>query len=175
VNILGIDLGSKVMAFAILQDGKYVKSWAVDLTGEGNIYVMVHNAILEALRDWEYFCKPTTENFIAFEYITMNFGWQRILLEIVGIVKTICGQRDIGFIEISPTTIKKAVLGIGNPPKKEKKAMMVKAVNEKFGLAIESHDEADSIGIAYCAWLMEKEPNNKGVWHDITRASYGFK
>jgi hypothetical protein len=145
------------MAFAILDNSKYIKSWSVDLAVEGNIYVMVRQSVMEALRIWDATCEPTTDRFIAFESIPMRFGWARILIEIVGIVKTICGQRDLGFMEISPTTVKLRILGKGNPPKKEKKAMMVKAINDKFGLAIESHDESDSVAIAFTAWLMEKE------------------
>lgn len=157
VEILGCDIGSKSLAFAILSNDKYIKSWLVEFPKEQNLYVLTHNAILEALRIWESVCEPTTEKIVVFESIPMRFGWARVLIEIVGVIKCVVARADITFDEISPTTIKKAILGIGNPPKKEKKQLMVDAINKKFGLAIESHDQADSIAIAFSAWLIEKE------------------
>jgi Holliday junction resolvasome RuvABC endonuclease subunit len=161
VNILGIDIGSKVMAFAILKDGKYIKSWFVDVADKNaNIYLLAHNAVLESMRIWESECLiDKNEDFVCFEDIPMRFGWARILVEIVGIVKTICGRRDYGFVELSPTTIKKKMLGSGKSPEnqKEKKQLMIDYINKKFGLALNEHNLADAIAIALTAYLLEKE------------------
>lgn len=160
MHVLGIDIGSKSLAFAFIRDGKYIKSWVSDFLGNENVYALAHDALLEALRIWEMEnLIDKNEDFIAFENIPMRFGWSRILIELVGGIKTMLAQRDYGFVEISPTTIKKAMTGSGKSPKEyeDKKRLIINAVNERFGLAITNDHEADSVAIAYTAWLLEKE------------------
>lgn len=160
MNVLGIDIGSKSFAFAFIKDGEYVKSWVSDFLGNENVYALAHDALLEALRIWEMEnLIDKNSDFIAFENIPMRFGWARILIELVGHIKTVCGQRDLGFMEISPTTIKKCILAYGKSPKdqKEKKALMVNKINEMFGLSLTDHNESDACGIAFTAWLLENE------------------
>ncbi len=170
-NVLGIDLGSFSMAFAILEDGKYIKSWAVRVgyTQEElrktpeleqlNLYKTAHDVTLEAIRIWENSCLSDVDSLIAFEDIPMRFPASRKLIEVGAIIKTICSQRDILYDEISPTTVKKTMTGSGKSPKdhKEKKQLMVNAVNEGFGLKIEDHNIADAVAIGMTAYLLEKE------------------
>jgi Holliday junction resolvasome RuvABC endonuclease subunit len=146
------------MGVAVITDGRYVKSWYVEFAQTENIYLLTHNTVIDALRIWESSCEPTAEDFIAFENIPMRFGWSRILIEVVGGIKTILAQRNLPFMEISPTTIKKCLTGSGKSPKgyDNKKQLIINAVNEKFGLAITEDNEADAIGIAWTAWLIEK-------------------
>jgi hypothetical protein len=146
------------MGVAILTDGKYIKSWHVEFPKTENIYLLTHNAVIDALRKWESSCEITTDDFVCFENIPMRFGWSRILIEAVGGIKTILAQRNIPFMEISPTTIKKQLTGSGRSPKgyDNKKQLIINAINEKFDLSITEDNEADSVAIAWTAWLIEK-------------------
>lgn len=50
--------------------------------------------------------------------------------------------------EVAPTTLKKFVCGKGNV----KKAAMVSRITKSLGVALETDDEADAIGLAHLGW-----------------------
>lgn len=162
MNIISCDLGTKSLAFCILIDGKYDKSWVVDISDENsNLYVVAHNAILEALRVFDFVCYKcsTADDFFVIEHIPLRFPTARPLVEVATLAKLVCSYRNFPYMEISPTTVKSRVLGSGKSPKdqKEKKALMVDKINEMFGLALTDHNESDACGIAFTAWLLENE------------------
>jgi crossover junction endodeoxyribonuclease RuvC len=66
------------------------------------------------------------------------------------IVMNLC-QAGIGYSEISPTAMKKAITGSGTAQKKTVQLMTAKLLHLPAQMKID--DAADGLGLAFCAWI----------------------
>lgn len=87
------------------------------------------------------------------EYAFSGGGGGRVfhIGEIGGVLKILLWERGIDVIIVGNKTMKRFIAGKGNAEKPE----MVAAIKNRFGLIVDSHDEADGCGLMLTgeAWM----------------------
>ena len=157
MNILGIDPGSKKMGFSILVDGEYSRSWWADLRSNTNIYIQTYEAVLSAFRVLESNYRLTADDLVVIEDFFPRGNGAKLLLKVIGVIMLVLARHDIPYIEVVPNAVKASMCGKIKTPKnlKEKKMLMINAVNQRFNTNIKDDNEADAVAIAYCGYLKE--------------------
>lgn len=70
----------------------------------------------------------------------------KVANELRGVVKLLCGQYNVRYVETAPTTLKKFATGYGGSKKRKvTKEHMIAAAKERFGYRGNNDDEADAL------------------------------
>ena len=88
--------------------------------------------------------------------------------ELGGVVKLALHERGIPFVIVAPAALKKFVCGRGNADK----AVMLKAIYQRFAIDTDDHNVADAIGLMYigralCGWYEPTTDAQRQVIEEI--------
>ena len=153
MNILAIDNSTNLVWWAFYQDWKLIDHWNTSVKADSLMESMNNmKRFLFSLMDKYCYDVLVTEDPMSLARVNPKVCFKLCMncAMIIDHCQWVCQ-----FEMLSPTQIKKVFTGKGNA----KKDLVREEVKNKFGLDIESEDEADSVAIWYTfcvlTWLIE--------------------
>ena len=153
-RIIGIDQATHITGFAVIDDGKLVRTGIYEASGEDEV-ARCHDIklwLISLIQNW----RPDYIGFegIQFQENSINNGQRRTmgvtvfqaLARLQGILMETAYELNIPF-EVCPTNTWRNHCGVKGKTRNDKKRSMQLIVKEKYNVTV-SDDIADSIGIA---------------------------
>mgnify|MGYP001375897811 CR=1 FL=1 len=145
MRVIGIDLGLKQFGVVVLGadtvavERNFLLSQTDDL---GNFLVEIYNALHLLMND---IARYKDDVFVVVEKPVALRGHAQVLEELLGVVRLVCAMRMVPVLFVSPSSLKKFVVGSGVA----KKSQLVLALYKKFGLEFFAEDLVDAFWLAY--------------------------
>lgn len=153
-RVMGIDPSLTSSAWACRKDGELRRGIIDPRDARGPRRLLYARDQLAAILD-EF--QPTHIVYEDYAMGKAKGGQGRIfdIGELGGVFKTLIYERGITMLLVSPTSLKKFVMGKGvvtipgvkKPTTKQKKEPVVKALAQYFGMHVPQYDEADATGL----------------------------
>lgn len=164
--ILGIDPGSNVMGFGIIQvNGSKItllQFGSLNFSNESNHYIKLKKIYTSITSIFEEFSPD--ELAIEAPFYGKNIQSMLKLGRAQGVCITAALERDIPIFEYAPKRIKQSITGSGNASKEQVAKMIVNVLEIKQ--EIKNMDSTDALGAALCHYYSKgkvsgSSPNNK--------------
>ena len=155
IAFIGIDRSLSATGVALVKNNKCIESFEIcgkEYGGDRlyNLGISILNTVLK------YKIKYTDIIVIMEDYaFGANSRSVTGIAEIEGVLRFLFKIKNIDYIHISPTSLKKYITGSGA----SKKDMMVMFVLKKFGIQASSNNTADAISLAYLGYNSMKFNN----------------
>lgn len=145
MKIIGVDLGLKALAGVVLdiQSFKVEKDFLLSRQDDlGEFLVEAYDVMSILLNKYS---KKKEEVLVVVEKPFALRGYAQVLEEVLGVIRLVCTMKSVSVIFISPSSLKKFVVGSGKAVKSD----MVLTLFKKFGIEFKVEDLVDAFWLAY--------------------------
>lgn len=142
---VGIDVGTKNVGWATVRENGEIADSGSD-TFKGTLEERFEDLVMWGNSGFSSF-EPGTTVGLECPWVGNNIQTALKLGEAKGIIRCMALWKGLLVVDISPAEAKKALTGKGNATKED-----MLRVAQGLRPEVETHDEADAIGVALAAW-----------------------